>query len=154
MDYTLEDVTTDWQLWDNQDPVRPELDKGFKTSVGRGVFGLKDSNGVFRAFLCYARTTDVPKSVEELSEMTSVEGRTLIPYTVWSRERGAGRTIINQVLRFVRKSGIADRVVTLSPPTDMARKFHLRNDAKELRVNERTVNFEYKIGDENEAQAG
>ena len=145
MEYTLEDVTEEWQLWHDKDPVRPELDKGFKTSVGRGVFGLKGTDGLFKAFLCYAHTTDVPRSVEELTVMTSPSGRTLIPYTVWSSERGAGRTIINQVLRFVKKSGIADRVVTLSPQTDMARKFHLRNEAKELRVNEKTVNFEYRV---------
>ena len=37
------------------------------------------------------------------------------------------------------------RVITLSPPTDMAKKFHLRNNAIELRVNQDTVNFEYVI---------
>ena len=35
--------------------------------------------------------------------------------------------------------------VALSPLTDMARKFHLRNGAAELQVNETTQNFEYKI---------
>jgi hypothetical protein len=31
--------------------------------------------------------------------------------------------------------------------TDMARKFHTKNGAKELRVNKNTVNFEYDMGD-------
>jgi hypothetical protein len=33
--------------------------------------------------------------------------------------------------------------VTLSPKTDMARKFHLKNGAKIFRENEETVNYEY-----------
>ena len=36
-------------------------------------------------------------------------------------------------------------LVTLSPLTDMARKFHLRTGAVEIQVNEDTQNFEYKI---------
>ena len=37
------------------------------------------------------------------------------------------------------------RVVTLSPRTDMARNFHLRNGAKEIAVHVVTANFEYEI---------
>jgi len=34
--------------------------------------------------------------------------------------------------------------VTLSPKTEMARKFHLKNGARELRENSDTVNYIYK----------
>ena len=37
-----------------------------------------------------------------------------------------------------------DRFVTLSPPTEMAERFHIKNGAIKLRVNEETVNFEYE----------
>jgi hypothetical protein len=43
----------------------------------------------------------------------------------------------------IKKSNHLHRLITLSPLTDMARKFHLNNGAKELRVNKTTVNFEY-----------
>jgi len=33
----------------------------------------------------------------------------------------------------------------LSPLTEMARNFHLRNGAIEVQVNEETQNFEYKL---------
>ena len=36
-------------------------------------------------------------------------------------------------------------LITLSPLTEMARTFHLRNGAEEIRVNEETQNFEYTI---------
>ena len=65
-------------------------------------------------------------------------------YTVWSYPRGAGRTIILEVRDYIQKNmPHIKRFVTLSPKTEMARKFHLRNGATELQVNETTVNFEY-----------
>jgi len=35
------------------------------------------------------------------------------------------------------------RFVTLSPKTEMARRFHLKNGAVVFRENEETVNYEY-----------
>ena len=142
---TLEEVTLSPELWSGLDPVRPELGPDFKTAPGRGVYGLRGDDGVWKAFLCYARTTVVPTTVEELSALTNPDGNIMIPYTVWSLERGAGKEIISQVLAMTKKLGDIARVVTLSPLTTMARKFHLKNNAVELRVNEQTVNFEYKV---------
>ena len=45
----------------------------------------------------------------------------------------------------VKKSNHLHRLVTLSPLTDMARNFHIRNGAKELQVNKTSQNFEYDI---------
>jgi len=146
--YMLENVTLRPSLWESKDPVRPELSVKFKTAVGRGVFGLKGTDGEYKAFMCYSRTSDVPRYVKELDELTSVDGQIIIPYTVWSYEKGAGREIINRVVDLVKNSEMARRVVTLSPQTEMARRFHLRNDAVELRVNETTVNFEYEVKSE------
>ena len=54
--------------------------------------------------------------------------------------------VILSVLDFVKAAddGI-QRVVTLSPITEMARKFHLRNGAMLLGSNETTINFEYPL---------
>ena len=146
MNYTLENVTCQPSLWESSDPVRPELDVEFKTSLGRGVFGLKGSDGKWKAFLCFARTFLIPKDVQELDQLTRIDGNIIVPYTVWSHEKGAGRTIINQVLSRISNTDMGvDRVVTLSPLTEMARKFHLRNNATEFRINSTTVNFEYAV---------
>jgi len=146
MKYTLDYVSELPELWRGKDPVRPELDVEFKTSPGRGVFGLLGDDGEWKAFLCYARTFLIPCDVEELDAFTREDGNVIIPYTVWSHEKGGGRTIINEVLNKVMNSedGV-DRVVTLSPKTEMARKFHMRNKAVEFRMNLTTVNFEYKV---------
>ena len=44
----------------------------------------------------------------------------------------------------IKKSNHLNRLVTLSPLTEMATKFHLRNNAKLISVNDTTQNFEYK----------
>ena len=38
-----------------------------------------------------------------------------------------------------------NRLVTLSPLTEMATNFHERNGAKLIQINETTQNFEYKV---------
>ena len=45
----------------------------------------------------------------------------------------------------IKASHHIDRLITLSPLTDMARKFHLKNGAKEVQVNLTTQNFEYDV---------
>ena len=141
----LENVTLLPELWQEGDPVRPELNVRFKSAEGRTVYGLKTFEGEYVAFCCVARTTDVPKDIMELSDFTSLTGDVLVPYTVWSLRRGAGKTIIKLLLEKVTKQNLARRVVTLSPTTDMARSFHLRNGATEISRNIVTANFEYPV---------
>ena len=45
--------------------------------------------------------------------------------------------------KMIKKSNHLNRLVTLSPLTEMATKFHTRNKAKLISVNESTQNFEY-----------
>lgn len=147
MKATLEIVTDRPELWKDSDPVRPELGVAYKTYPGRDVFGLKDENGEYVAFCCIARCWSVPADIVSLSTLTFPHGTVCVPYTVWSLRRGAGRAIINELLDYVKKSeeNIL-RVVTLSPNTVMARKFHENNGAKEIATNIVTANFEYKLG--------
>ncbi len=146
-EYSLEMVSDRPELWRDGDPVRPSLGVSYKTYPGREVFGLKDNNGDYVAFCCVAQTCGVPFDIMSLSDLTSLEGNIYVPYTVWSLRRGAGKAIINCLLEFVRnsKDNIL-RVVTLSPRTDMARNFHLRNGAEEISTHVVSANFEYKLG--------
>ena len=141
----IENVTQNCELWSTGDPVRPHLSADFKTSNGREVFGLKDLNGSFLSFVCIAYTEGIPQNEEDLNAMASESPSVVVPYSVWSLKRGAGREIINKALDMLRGAERAVRVVTLSPITDMAKKFHLKNDATLLRENETTINFEYKL---------
>ena len=140
----------------SEDPVRPELDNTFRTNYGRKIFGVKFKDEIY-AVMCFAFTDEIPKSVEELdlfsqdAFLKNVQrdpdkvGRIAIAYTVWSKKKGGGKLIVKEVYKMIKKSNHLNRLVTLSPLTDMARKFHLRNGAVELQVNETTQNFEYKV---------
>ena len=140
----------------SEDPVRPELDNTFRTNYGRKIFGVKFKDEI-HAVMCFAFTDEIPKSVEELdlfsqdAFLKNVQrdpdkvGRIAIAYTVWSKKKGGGKLIVKEVYKMIKKSNHLIRLVTLSPLTDMARKFHLRNGAVELQVNETTQNFEYKV---------
>lgn len=139
-----------------EDPVRPELDLQFRQSYGRKIYGLRDHVGEISAIMCFAFTNQVPKTVQEMDEMSydaalqsvhraGVQGSIAIAYTVWAKKKGGGRAIVNEVYKMVKKSNHLHRLVTLSPLTDMARNFHIRNGAKELQVNKTSQNFEYDI---------
>ncbi|MDA9065739.1 hypothetical protein N9K18_00655 [Candidatus Pelagibacter sp.] len=138
-----------------EDPVRPELDIIFRRSYGRKIFGVK-YNKEIRAIMCFGFTDEIPKTVKELDLMTrdaylkSAQrdqkiGQIAIAYTIWSKKRGGGKLIVKEVFKMIKKSNHLNRLITLSPLTDMARNFHLNNGAIELQVNEETQNFEYKI---------
>ena len=138
-----------------EDPVRPELDIVFRRSYGRKIFGVKYKKEIF-AIMCFGFTEQVPITVKELDLMTrdaylkSAQrdqniGKIAIAYTVWSKKRGGGKLIVKEVFKMIKKSNHLNRLITLSPLTEMARNFHLNNGAIELQVNEETQNFEYKI---------
>ena len=139
----------------NEDPVRPELDNVFRRSYGRKIYGVK-YGGEIHAVMCFAYTNEIPKSVEELDVLSQDAhlqstlrgqnvGRIAIAYTVWSKKKGGGKLIVKEVFKKIKRSNHLNRLVTLSPLTEMATKFHIKNGAKLLQKNETTQNFEYKI---------
>ena len=138
-----------------EDPVRPELDNIFRRSYGRKIYGVKYM-GEIHAVMCFAYTNQIPKNVDELRKFShdaflqSAQrdqnvGQIAIAYTVWSKKKGGGKLIVKEVFKKIKKSNHLNRLVTLSPITDMATKFHTRNGAKLLQINETTQNFEYKV---------
>ena len=138
----------------SEDPVRPELNNEFRTSYGRKIYGVKYRGEIY-AVMCFAFTNQIPKSVKDLDKLSKDAflqsalrdqkvGKIVVAYTVWSKKKGGGKLIVNQVFKMIKKSNHLNRLVTLSPLTEMARKFHLRNGAVEVQVNENTQNFEYK----------
>jgi hypothetical protein len=105
--------------------------------------------------MCFAFTNKIPKSVKDLDQLSQDAflqsalrdqkvGKIAVAYTVWSKKKGGGKLIVKEVFKMIKKSNHLNRLVTLSPLTEMATKFHLRNGAKLLSVNENTQNFEYK----------
>ena len=138
-----------------EDPVRPELDNVFRRSYGRKIYGVK-YGGEIHAVMCFAYTNQVPKNVDELDKLShdaflqsaqrdQKVGKIAIAYTVWSKKKGGGKLIVKEVFKKIKKSNHLNRLVTLSPLTEMATKFHSKNGAKLLQINESTQNFEYEV---------
>ena len=138
-----------------EDPIRPELDLKFRTNYGRKIFGVKYKKEIC-AIMCFGFTNEIPKTVKELDLMTKDAflkntltdqkvGQIAIAYTIWSKKKGGGKLIVKEIFKMIKKSNHLNRLVTLSPLTEMARNFHLNNGAIELQVNQETQNFEYKI---------
>ncbi len=138
-----------------EDPVRPELDNKFRTGFGRKIYGV-EYQGAIHAVMCFAYTNEIPKSVDELEKLSTDAflqsamrdqkgGQIAIAYTVWSKKKGGGKLIVNEVFKEIKKSNHLNRLVTLSPLTEMAKNFHERNGAKLVQINETTQNFEYKV---------
>ena len=138
-----------------EDPVRPHLSNDFRRGFGRKIFGVK-YQGEVHAVMCFAYTNKVPKSEEELEKLSHDAylqsamrdqniGKIAVAYTVWSKKRGGGKLIVKEVFKKIKKSNHLNRLVTLSPLTEMATKFHKNNGAKLIQINENTQNFEYKI---------
>ena len=139
----------------DEDPVRPELDNKFRTGFGRKIYGV-EYQGEIHAVMCFAYTNEIPKSVDELEKLSTDAflqsamrdqkgGQIAIAYTVWSKKKGGGKLIVNEVFKEIKKSNHLNRLVTLSPLTEMAKNFHERNGAKLVQINETTQNFEYKV---------
>jgi hypothetical protein len=126
------------------DPVRPHISAEWRTRPGREVYGLYDESGDnLRAVICVAYTDEVPTCERDLGWVgTDVA----VFYTVWSYDRGAGRDIVFAVSERIKKLNTdVKRFVTLSPLTEMAEKFHLRNGAVFLNKHTECQNFEYEL---------
>ena len=126
----------------DDDPVRPEIPVDFRITENREVLILiKDEKP--QAVVCVAYMDSIPTNCEELF-FKSNEPDTVIFYTIWSYTPGAGRELIFKARDHILNTRPSiKRFVTLSPPTEMAKRFHLKNGATEFRKNLDTVNYEY-----------
>ena len=126
------------------DPVRPDIPAKFRVDTHRFVMALVEEQ--VRAVVCVSLQDSVPVGVEELGYAGDAVN-TAIFYTIWSYAPGAGTKLLLSAVDAIRAQYPAiRRFVTLSPKTEMARKFHIKNGAVVYRENENTINYEYLIG--------
>ncbi len=126
------------------DPVRPHIQADWRTRSGRRVWVLEDDTSKeVRAIICVAFMDEVPITENEM-KWPGMD--VAVFYTVWSYSKGAGREIIIESGKQIKKEyPYVKRMVTLSPLTEMAEKFHLRNGAKFLKKGQKCQNFEYDL---------
>lgn len=124
------------------DPVRPELPKEFRVDKNRFVAALIENDRP-ASMVCISLHNFIPECVEDLYRVTD-EVTTVVLYTIWSYTPGGGRNLLQQILPELKKTYPSlTTFVTLSPKTEMARRFHLKNGAIVYRENSDTVNYQY-----------
>ena len=127
------------------DPVRPEIGIEFRVSESSEIIVAQDEYGKPTAVVCIVYRDSVPRSREELLEYASYDPVVAVFYTIWSYVPGAGRKLIVAARKHIESSRpYIKKYVTLSPPTEMAKIFHLRNGAQVLNINADSVNYSYE----------
>ena len=136
------------------DPVRPHIPKLVRYTKNRHTLYLTDDSPEvmaskrIQAIVCIALNNILAEDEVDLYSYSDFEHENTFAhlYTIWSYGKGAGRQLALDTVDHIKKTyPHVKRVLTLSPKTEMARKFHTKNGALELRENENTINFEYRI---------
>ena len=123
------------------DPVRPHLPADWRMRSGREVYASREDDKI-TAVICVAYMDEVP-TCEQNMKWPGID--VAVFYTVWSYKKGAGRKIVLDTANHIKKTqSNIKRFVTLSPLTEMAERFHLRNGAELLAKHPYAQNFEYK----------
>jgi len=124
------------------DPVRPRISpKRRIQGENRSVYAWVEDRQIC-AIVCMTHDVFIPTTEKDLFQLDWQSPDKAILYSVWSYKPGCGSKLVNALVKRIRNQGWF-RIVTMSPKTEMARQFHLKNGAKVLQVNKTTVNYEY-----------
>ena len=141
--HTITTITEEIVKLLKDDPVRPEIPVTDRINSNSRLYMLKDGDQT-RAVTCVKFLDVIPAAVDDLAELVG-SATTAVFYNIWSYTAGAGRELIVKTQQSIKEEfpGI-DTYVTLSPKTEMARRFHLKNGAGIYRENSDTINYIYK----------
>jgi hypothetical protein len=141
--HTITTISDDLATLIKDDPVRPEIPLSDRVNSNSRIYMLKDGDETL-AITCVKFLETIPAAVDELVMLIG-SATTAVFYTIWSYTAGSGRELIVEAQRSIESEfPEIQTYVTLSPKTEMARRFHLKNGARELRENVDTINYIYK----------
>jgi hypothetical protein len=124
------------------DPVRPHIPLEQRVNNLAEILLLKAGEEVLAA-TCMQWLKDIPEDEEDLIELAETKDVAVF-YTIWSYSPGAGQQLIKQAASWLLEEyKDIKAIVTLSPQTEMAKRFHLKNGASIRRENETSVNYQY-----------
>jgi hypothetical protein len=141
--HTITTITEEIVALLKDDPVRPEIPATDRVNQNSRIYMLKDGDKTC-AVTCVKFLEDIPAAVDDMAKVVE-SATTAVFYTIWSYTAGAGRELIVEAQKSIKEEfpGI-QTYVTLSPKTEMAKRFHLKNGAGVYRENSTTVNYIYK----------
>jgi hypothetical protein len=125
------------------DPVRPHIPLEQRINDAAEILLLKAGEEILAA-TCMQWLKDIPEDEQDLIDLDK-DKRVAVFYTIWSYSPGAGQQLIKAAAEWLLKdySDSVKAIVTLSPQTELAKRFHLKNGAKVHRQNPTSVNYEY-----------
>lgn len=124
------------------DPVRPEISREFRVSSNRFIAALVEQEEP-TSMVCISLHDFIPATVDDLSKTVDTPN-TAVFYTIWSYKPGSGAKLLREAVKNIQEQHPEiTNFVTLSPKTEMARKFHLKNGAIVFRENIDTINYQY-----------
>ena len=124
------------------DPVRPHIPLEQRVNEAAEILMLKAEDEVL-AVTCMQWLKDIPKSEQDLIDLPK-DHEVAVFYTIWSYAPGAGQQLIKEAAAWLKDEyKNIKAIVTLSPQTEMARRFHTKNGADTYRQNETSVNYRY-----------
>jgi hypothetical protein len=140
--HRIRDITDPLVSLIKDDPVRPHIPLEQRINEAAEILILKAGEEILAA-TCMQWLNEVPETEEDLISMGK-DKKIAVFYTIWSYSPGAGATLLQQAASWL-KSEFKDikGIVTLSPQTAMARRFHLKNGARIRKENLNSVNYEY-----------
>lgn len=124
------------------DPVRPHIPLEQRINDCAEILILKAGEEVLAA-TCMQWLSEIPADEQDLVGMGK-DKNVAVFYTIWSYSPGAGAALLQRAAAWLLEDyPTIKSIVTLSPPTEMARKFHLKNGATVHKTNETSVNYKY-----------
>ena len=124
------------------DPVRPHIPLEQRINDTAEILMLRAGNEVLAA-TCLQWLRDIPRTEQDLIDLKDCKDVAVF-YTIWSYSPGAGQSLIKAAADWLLKDfPDIKAIVTLSPQTEMAKRFHHKNGAETYRENETSVNYRY-----------
>jgi hypothetical protein len=124
------------------DPVRPHIPLEQRINEAAEILMLKAEDEVL-AVTCMQWLKDIPATEQDLIDFPK-DHDVAVFYTIWSYSPGAGQQLIKEAAKWLKDEyKNIKAIVTFSPQTEMARRFHTKNGADTYRQNETSVNYRY-----------
>jgi hypothetical protein len=140
--YHLRELTDPLVSLIKDDPVRPHIPLEQRINDAAEILILRAGDEVLAA-TCMQWLKDIPQDEQDLIDMPK-DHNVAVFYTIWSYSPGAGQALIKAAAEWLLgEYKDITNIVTLSPQTEMARRFHHKNGAVTLRENATSVNYEY-----------
>ena len=124
------------------DPVRPHIPLEQRINDAAEILILRAGEEILAA-TCMQWLKDIPISEQDLIDIDK-DHNVAVFYTIWSYAPGAGASLLKAAADWLLKDFPEIKaIVTLSPQTKMAERFHLKNGATVHQTNETSVNYKY-----------